>query len=59
MSDDPVLAALRQQLARLDVMKKQIDRLEGLLNQVFTRLRQIEDVQARQTAPPPAPSRPH
>jgi hypothetical protein len=56
---DPVVVGLQRMLARLDAMKTQIDKLEGLLNQLFSRLRQIEDAQARQITELPAPPRPH
>jgi len=55
--NDPVFAALQRQIVGLDTIIKRIDELEALLNQLFTRLRQIETVQARliETSPPPPP----
>jgi hypothetical protein len=59
MSDDPILAAMQRQVAGLDAMKEQMDKLEVLLKQLFARMHQIEAVQARLLAesspPPPAP----
>jgi hypothetical protein len=57
--DDPVVAGLQRILARIDVMKKQADRLEALLDRLFARVRQIEDERGRLTASPPVPPRSH
>jgi hypothetical protein len=62
MTDDPVLTAMQKQLAGFQVILRRIDDLERLLNQMFARMRQIEDAHARlltERPVPPAPPRPH